>query len=175
MVIHLRNQRKMLGRSEHEELDSSTSKTSKRARESQLEDILFTLREKHGDEVYSGPQLRIWAQMHLNAQHPSLDIPPNIPLFGSKPSSIRPKKDSLSDALTFAATAVVGLLKGGSPSSTKPSSDTMSPGKRAQISGQYLEHLEKLQALKASGVLNDKEFEEQKTYALNNIRHLNKL
>ena len=86
------------------------------------------------------------------------------------------KKESLSDALTSAATVVVGLLKGDtnvqSPSA-KPS-EALSPGRRARVSGQYIEHLERLKALKESGVLSDEEFKEQKTYALNNIRDLNK-
>ena len=156
-----------------DDLDSSDIVPNKRStRESKLEEILQSLREKHNDS-YNGPQYRIWARMHLNAQHSSLDVPPNIPIFGS---SSRQKKDSLSDALTSAATVVVGLLKGDanvqSPSA-KPS-EALSPGKRARVSGQYLEHLERLQVLKESGVLSDEEFKEQKAYALNNIRDLNK-
>ena len=49
----------------------------------------------------------------------------------------------------------------------------MSPGKRARVSGQYLEHLEKLKNLHQSGVLSIEEFEEQKKFALDNIRKIN--
>ena len=60
-------------------------------------------------------------------------------------------------ALTSAATVVVGLLKENtnvqSPAA-KPS-EALSPGKRARVSGQYLEHLERHKALKKSGVLSD--------------------
>ena len=107
--------------------------------------------------------------MKHNGQHSSLDIPPSIPLFSGticKP----PKRDPLSDALT-SATAVVGYIKGSDSSSTGAA---LSPGKRAQVSGQYLEHLEKLRHLHDLGVLSADEFEEQKTFALNNIRQLNK-
>ena len=52
------------------------------------------------------------------------------------------------------------------------SSGTLSPGKRAQVSGQYLEHLERLKSLHESGALTAEEFGEQKTFALNNIRKL---
>ena len=108
--------------------------------------------------------------MKHNGQQSSLDTPPSIPLFSGttlKP----PKRDSLTDALTSTATAVVGLLKG---SNSTDSTSTLSPGKRARVSGQYLEHLEKLRNLHDLGVLSAAEFEKQKTYALNNIRQLNK-
>ena len=62
---------------------------------------------------------------HLNGQHSSLDLPPNNPLF-----SKAPKKESLADALTSAATAVVGLIRGDTPTGAV----AMSPGKRARVS-----------------------------------------
>ena len=77
----------------------------------------------------------------------------------------------MNDVLTSAATAVVGMLKG-SPATPTPSTTTLSPSKRAQVSGQYLEHLEKLKKLHESGVLSLEEFNEQKGFALNYIRQL---
>jgi hypothetical protein len=85
----------------------------------------------------------------------------------------KPKKESLSDALTTAATAVVGVLTGKPAETIKESGNAMSPGKRAQVSGQYLEHLEKLKKLQDSGVLSTFEFEEQKKFMLTNIKKLN--
>ena len=82
-----------------------------------------------------------------------------------------PKRDNLSDALTSAATAVVSLIKGPGPGND--SCGTLSPGKRARVSGQYLEHLERLKSLRESGVLTAEEFGEQKKFTLNNIRKLN--
>ena len=73
----------------------------------------------------------------------------------------------MSTALTSAATAVVGMLKGSEPPSNSLS---LSPGKRARVSSIYLEQLEKLKTL---GVLTPNEFEEQKRFALRNIRELN--
>ena len=60
--------------------------------------------------------------------------------------------DSLKDALTSAATAVVGMIRG-IQATPAPGATTLSPSKRAQVSGQYLEHLEKLKKLHESGVL----------------------
>ena len=51
----------------------------------------------------------------------------------------------------------------------------MSPGKRARVSGQYLEQLERLKDLHQSGVLSLDEFEEQKKFALESKANRNTL
>jgi len=80
----------------------------------------------------------------------------------------------LSDALTNAATAVVNLLTSkGSSSPSVTVTAGISPSKRAAVSGQYLDQLEKLKKLFESGVLTQEEFDEQKHFALKNIRILN--
>ena len=155
-----------------EDADNNDTTSKRAAKEKKLEEIVQTLRDKHGENYCSGPHLRIWARMYMNAQHSSLDNPPNNPIF-SNYGSKAPKKESLSDALTSAATAIVGMLKGDASTTMEPAA-TMSPGKRARVSGQYLEQLERLKTLQSSGVLTDEEFEEQKAYALKNIRQLNK-
>jgi len=52
----------------------------------------------------------------------------------------------LKDALTSAATAVVRMIRGNQATPISGAT-TLSPSKRAQVSGQYLEHLEKLKKL----------------------------
>lgn len=59
--------------------------------------------------------------------------------------------------ITSAATAIVGLIKGDTQSSAMEPAATLSPDKRARVSGQYLEHLERLQ------------FKEQITFILSRI------
>ncbi len=104
--------------------------------------------------------------MKLNGR---LDQAPHYPLFGATPGEGRNKtQDSLSTALTSAATAVVGMLKGSEPPSNSLS---LSPGKRARVSSIYLEQLEKLKTLEQSGVLTPNEFEEQKRFALRNMNN----
>ena len=148
--------------------DSTDEPPSKRkANEDTVDEITKTLQEKHG-ETWSTPQYRLWARMKHNGQHSCLDTPPSIPMF-SGTTSKPPRRESLSDAITSAATAVVGLIKGNDSTSA-----ALSPGKRARVSGQYLEHLEKLRHLHELGVMSSDEFEEQKSFALNNIRELNK-
>lgn len=139
------------------------------SREEAVDQITQELRDKHGEQ-FNSPQLRLWARMKLNGQHTSIEHPPQIPLFTGTMSS-KPKRESLSEALTIAATAVVGLLKGETPLASVENS--MSPGKRARVSGQYLEHLEKINKLHESGVLSKAEFDEQKEFALQNIKELN--
>lgn len=146
-------------------------KSKRAAKEDRIDATTQQLREKHG-ETYSGPQFRLWARMHLSGQHDSLDEPPHIPLFtGSTSTTKGSKRDSLTEALTSAATAVVGILS--HKDCAESTTGKMSPAKRARVSGQYLDHLEKLKQLQESGVLTVEEFEEQKTITLKNIRQLN--
>ncbi len=87
------------------------------------------------------------------------NVKPTIPLFsGVTPNKVA-RRDPLSEAITTAATAVVGLLKG-SPdvnSATRQASgcsaatSDMSPAKPAHVSGAYLDHLDKLKRLFEAG------------------------
>ena len=152
--------------------DSGDSGTSKRsAREESIDEIVQTLREKHGED-YSVPQYRMWARMKLNGQHSSLEEAPPYPLFNGGHKKPPEKRDSLKEALTSCATAVVSAITGNNHISNS-APGAVSSGKRAHVSGLYLEQLERLKALQQVGVLTAEEFEEQKAYALKNIRELN--
>lgn len=104
--------------------------------------------------------------MKVNGQHDRMDSPPSIPLFSGVSHSRT--TNSLNEALTSAATAVVSMLKG-TPEPARTGSDSMSPAKRAHVSGAYLDHLDKLKRLLESGVLS----QEEKGFVLKNIRSLN--
>ena len=102
--------------------DSTDEPPSKcKANEGTVDEITKTLQEKHG-ETWSTPQYRLWAQIKHNGQHSCLDTPPSIPMF-SGTTSKPPRRESLSDAITSAATAVVGLIKGNDSTSA-----ALSPG-----------------------------------------------
>ena len=172
------------GRSHEQQSSEAPSKNSRKRKAAESDDmpptkradkidqLALELHEKHG-EIYTMPHLRIWARMILNKQHKSLDVAPPFPLFKDHAPKHAPKRDNLTDALTSAVTAVVGMLKGPNESSDSTTTLTLSPGKRARVSGQYLEHLERLKSLYESEVLTTEEFSEQKKFALNNIRKLN--
>ena len=154
-----------------ESMDADKGPSSKRTHhEEQVDSVTQELCKLHNDR-YTGPQLRLWARMKVHGQHDSMSEPPPIPLFTGNVPSKRTRHEPLTEALTSAATAVVGLLT--TKNTPSNSAATMSPAKRAHVSGQYLEHLEKLKNLHESGVLNDEEFKEQKSFALKNIRQLN--
>ena len=57
------------------------------------------------------PKLQFWARLIQSGRHDDYENPPNIPLItGSPTATSKPKKDSVTDALTSAATVVVKLL-----------------------------------------------------------------
>ena len=159
-----------------------SKKRSTLSHEEDVDKFMEELRDKHSDSgKYSEPQLRLWARMMARGHHQSLDDPPNIPLItGAGGVKKPPKKDELSEVIITAAKAASQYFS--LPSDRSHSSDTetiphvaagISPSSKAKISGMYLSHLKSLQELRASGVLTDEEFAEQKRYALKNIRGLN--
>ena len=95
--------------------------------------------EIHGLEKWTLPQYRLWARTKVNGQH-NPDAPPQIPLFTNVVKTSSRHGDSLKDALTSAATAVVRMIWG-TQATPISGATTLSPSKRAQVSGQYLEHL----------------------------------
>jgi hypothetical protein len=153
-----------------EEQDSSAFSNKRSVKESQIDSVFQKLSELH-PEGYSGLQLRLWARMKVNGQHESMDCPARIPLFSGFPPN-KAKSNPLNEALTNAATAVVSILKNSHDPSPLGSGLTMSPAKRAHVSGAYLDHLHKLKKLLESGVLSQEEFEEQKSFVLGNLRSL---
>ena len=117
--------------------------------------------------------------MMINKQHDEMDHPPNIPLITGGVNK-HARKESLTDAISGAATAFVKALASHRASLQKPpqpcaATNAINTGvslsSKARLSGQYIEQLKSLQE---SGVLSEEEFEEQKTFALQNIRGLNK-
>ena len=149
--------------------------------EQQIKKITLELADMHGVK-YNDNQFKFRARMMVNKQHDDMDHPPNIPLItgGVKKHA---RKESLTDAISGAATAFVKALASHRASPQKPpqhcvaaTNTGVSPSSKAQLSGQYIEQFKSLQELRESGVLSEEEFEEQKTFAaLQNIRRLNKL
>ena len=159
-----------------------TSDSAHGDHEQQIKKIALDLADMHG-EKYNDNQFRLWARMMVNKQHNDMDHPPNIPLItgGVKKHA---RKESLTDAISGAATAFAKALASHRASPQKPTQPCaaatyaintgVSPSSKARLSGQYIEQLKSLQELRESGVLSEEEFEEQKTFALQNIRCLNK-
>lgn len=156
------------------------SKTSTRRElfEEEVDEIFKKLREKHED--FEGPKLRLWARLLHSGRYDDYDNPPNIPLITGSSSSSKKTKDTMKEALTGAATAVVKMLQSSSSerqvSERSPSTTSAyyaSPLKTAQLRSSCLEDLKKIKELYEDGVLTEKEFMEQKESILNSLKNFN--
>ena len=148
--------------------------------EGEIKQVANDLSERHGSK-WNHRQYQIWARMHVNNQWDSLDEPPNIPLIsgGIKIS----RKETLSETLSGAAVALVKALTNQNSSNQSESNGKstpqplpsigVSPASKARLSREYITQLKELQDLRECGVLNEDEFQEQKKFALNNLRKMN--
>ena len=76
----------------------------RKGKEEELDEVYWELKQRHYDK-WPDPHLRLWARYKVNGYHTDLDNPPVAPPFtGFVPK--RAKKESLSEALTSAATAL---------------------------------------------------------------------
>ena len=86
-------------------------------------------------------------------------------------------KQSVVEVIAGAATAFAKALTPQRMSPPKKQSSvqtSVSPASKAKLSGAYISQLRELQQLRESGVLDEDEFQEQKRFALDNIRGMNK-
>ena len=161
--------------------DIDTSLLKRQEREDQIDGIFKDLKSKHRDK-YSVPQLRLWSRMICTGIHDDMDKPPNIPAFGG--STKKPRKESVADAITGAATTVIKALctpvvnnSGDSKASAEPESHRtpitgISPGKAVELRMKNLEQLRYLQNVFEDGILDEKEYAEQKNSILTSLRKL---
>ena len=146
-----------------------------------MDEVFKDLKSKHHDK-YSVPQLRLWSRMICTSLHDDMDKPPDIPAFGS--ITKKPRKESVADAITGAAATVIKALRTpdiNSSSGSKPSAEPeshispitgISPGKAVKLRMKNLEQLRYLQNLFEDGILNEKEYSEQKNSILSSLRKL---
>lgn len=154
---------------------SKTSTSTRRELfEEELDEIYKKLKEKH-QENYTGPQLRLWARMLHCGRYSDYDNAPPVPLITGTPAT-KPK-DTMKEALTGAATAVVKMIQSGgcaekgvcTPAS-KSSPTYISPLKNSQLRRSCLEDLKKIKELYEEGVLTQAEFLEQKESILTSLK-----
>ena len=142
-------------------------------REEAIEEIATELNEFHGDN-YSYPQYKLWARLIACGQHTDKENPPNVPMITGSYSKERKQKAGSSDLGEIIAGAAVAIVKALKDPSEKNASvtSTVSPGKRASLSGQYLKQLEIIQKLKDEGVLSLNEYQAQKQRIMENLQPL---
>lgn len=146
-------------------------------KEEDCEDTFLKLKERHGD-LLTDPQYRLWARAMTSGIHDDWETPPALPLITGKPPK-KPKQESLVDAVTGAATAVVNVLRGtATPTKSSPSasvsSQGISPGRAADVRMKNLEQLRYVQQLLDDGIITSDEFFEQKTCILESLRKITK-
>ena len=119
--------------------------------------------------------------------HDDYDNPPSIPAFGSTVPK-KQRKENLSEALTGAAVAFAKVFSGGTQASSgtsdkvgdesTPSTSNsalmpgVSPGKAVDLRMKNYEQLRYLQQLYEDGILDHKEYAEQKQEILKFLKKL---
>jgi len=88
------------------------------------------------------PKLRLWARLIQSGRHNDYENPPNIPLITGTPATTsKLKKDSVAEALTSAATALVKLLQPTQSNDSPSTPKTQSTGHSTYISPMKLAQL----------------------------------
>lgn len=152
----------------------STKCGKREEKEKEIDEIFQDLKNRHGDG-YSGPQLRLWARMIHNGVYEDQVDPPQVPMITGKPgTSNRPKSESLTEALTGAATAFAKVFKTSPsrPTNPTPPGVGISPCKAAELRMKHLEQLRYIQQLMEDQILSESEFMEQKEIILNTLRKM---
>ena len=165
-------------------VDQTPSRKRKRAsddiapdHEEEVKRVADELNDMHGEQ-WNRRQYLLWARMFVNKQWTSLDEEPDIPLFRGGIKTPR-KKETLTDAILTFAKAITSQPQS-TPSTqarnspSVPVSTGVSPASKAKLSSTYITQLRELQQLRESGVLSEDEFLEQKKFALDSIRKMNK-
>lgn len=158
---------------------ASNENVSANDHEEEVKQTALELSDRHQDR-WNMRQYQIWARMFVNNQWDSLDEPPNIPLITGSAKKI-PRRENLSEAISGAAVAFAKVLtdqnkgsQGEIPANKQQLSTGISPASKAKLSREYISQLKELQDLRQCGVLDEDEFQEQKMFALNNLRSMNK-
>ena len=165
--------------------ESGSSVAHRLENEKSVEEAYKKLLEKHAN-AWDTPRLRLWARMICSGCHDDYDNPPSIPAFVSTVPK-KQRKDNLSEALTGAAVAFAKVVSGGtqaSCTSDKVGDEStthatnniimpgVSPGKAVDLRMKNYEQLRYLQQLYDDGILDQKEYIEQKQDILKFLRKL---
>jgi len=155
--------------------ESDTGLLKRQEKEEELEGVFKDLKGRH-NEKYTLPQLRLWARMISSSIHNDMDNPPDIPAF--RGSCKRPRKETFIEAIADAAVTIKKAFSTNDPPSSGASHGVtgvtagISPGKTVELRMKNLEQLRYLQHLFDDGILNEKEFAEQKNSVLSSLRKL---
>ena len=164
----------------HERSGRKRETSKRQEKEGYVEEVYKDLKEKHSDK-FDNPKLRLWARMISSNLHDNMEEPPDIPAFSGAPPK-RPRKESMTDAITGAAIAFAKTFNDNGKSNAQQSLDSVpvqaspsagvSPAKAVELRGKNFQQLRSLQQLYDDGILDDKEYSEQKQNILTALRKL---
>ena len=144
-------------------------------REEKVQRTIQKLKEKHGSS-YTPMQIRIWSESVVGGIHSSLVEAPTSSMFtrAGKGDSVKKKDSSMSEALTQAALAISNAF---SPRPTLPSTSSSqpmasSPAKVVESRSKCYKQLSDLNQLKASGIISEVEYAEEKESVMSVLRKL---
>lgn len=144
-------------------------------REEKVQRTVQKLKEKHGSS-YTPMQIRIWSESIVGGIHTSLTEAPTSSMFTRAGKGDQSKKkdqgnSSMSEALTQAALAISSAL---SPRPILPSSQPVgtSPAKVVESRSKCYKQLNDLNQLKASGIISEAEYAEEKESVMSVLRKL---
>ena len=126
---------------------------------SEVEEIIKTLREKHGD-AYSVEKLNCWAHMLNVGRHSYYDEPPDFSFF-------KKRKEKRSGAQHSAVSSDSGPI-----ASTSLSTATNSPSKRVRLRTQCIDQLSKWHSLLNTGAIDQAQYDELKEAILGDIKKM---
>ena len=164
--------------------DNTDMDTKRQEKEEDVDCIYKDLKGRH-EGKFDTPKLRLWARMISSNLHDDYDSPPDIPAFsGTTPK--RPRKETLSGALTEVAVAITKAITSSSDTGREQasippsnagvsfplSSAVVSPSKAVELRMRNFEQLRYLQQLFDDGILNEHEYSEQKQNILTSLRKL---
>ena len=149
--------------------------TTRESIELETDSVFDQLKGKHPH--MENPKLRLWAKVIQSGHWEDYDNPPPIPLITGPKIKPKQQKETFTDALVGAATAIVKTLQPQDPNTPKRSSNDsdkpkISPMKSATIRRSCLDDLKKLKDLHEDGVLTEEEFQEEKQQILATLRSL---
>jgi len=157
--------------------DSEANVSRRQEREEEVDTVFKDLKEKHGNK-FDIPRLRLWSRIICSNLHEDMEKPPDMPAFSTVTK--KPRKESVTDVLAGAAVAFAKAFSNEKANQTSESASVshspvtsgVSPSKAIDLRMKNFEQLHYLHQLYDDGILNTKEFTEQKQNILTSLQKL---
>ena len=133
------------------------------------------LMETHKDK-WTSFQYKLWAEMLVCGTHTSVEDPPSASMFSrdTKRSSNPTLNDSVVKGMMTAMNSLCQALVPKETSSVEKRTLLSSPMKKAELRGTYMKQLNELRQPHDSGILDQEEYEEQRSDLVGLMRQLKK-